>query len=351
VIDTDQQLASWLPRLRAAPWLAVDTEADSLHAYPEKICLIQLSLPGHDILIDPLAPIDLGPLFDVFRGHELLMHGADYDLRLLRRRHGFVAWRIFDTMLAARLLGHTEFGLQNLLGKLLGVKLEKGSQKANWARRPLTERMAEYARNDTRHLKPLVDLLRSELEACGRLAWHAETCARLIEECCAPPPPRDLEAWRVKGSTKLDRHAQAVLREIWKWREGQAIDANRPPFHVISSEAMIGLAAAAVRHHAHVRLPHHLSPARSTSLRGVIRHALEIPSSEWPVTPRTLGRRLTDAQVKRADALKVIRDHHAHRLGIDPSLIAPRGTLLALAHDWNQAAAGLMKWQVELLRE
>src|SRR5437879_115099 len=167
----------------ATTWVAVDTEADSLHAYPEKVCLIQISTASGDELIDPLAQVDLDPLLDALSGHELIMHGADYDLRLLIRHHRFVPSSIFDTMLAARLLGLSQFSLGHLVEKYLGVKLEKGAQKANWALRPLTEKMERYARNDTHHLKPLADKLRDELQAKSRLAWHAESCARLIVDC------------------------------------------------------------------------------------------------------------------------------------------------------------------------
>src|SRR5436190_1016235 len=133
VIDTEQKLAGFLPTLRAATWVALDTEADSLHAYPEKVCLIQISTVSGDELIDPLAGLDLDPLLDALAGHELIMHGADYDLRLLRKHHDFVPGAIFDTMLAARLLGLRQFGLSNLVEHFLGVKLEKGAQKADWA--------------------------------------------------------------------------------------------------------------------------------------------------------------------------------------------------------------------------
>ena len=123
MIDSDEKLAQWVPRIREANWLALDTEADSLHAYPEKLCLIQISLPGAEQLIDPLASLDLGPLLDALRGRELVMHGADYDLRMLRRTYGFVPRAVFDTMLAARLLGFVEFGLTSLVETLLGVHL------------------------------------------------------------------------------------------------------------------------------------------------------------------------------------------------------------------------------------
>src|SRR2546423_7369432 len=182
VLDNEEKLAGFLPTLRAATWVAVDTEADSLHAYPEKVCLIQISTVAGDNLIDPLARINLDPLLDALTAHALIMHGADYDLRLLRKHHEFVPGAIFDTMLAARLLGLRQFGLSNLVEHFLGVKLEKGAQKADWALRPLTERMERYARNDTHHLKAVADQLRTQLQTKGRLDWHEETCARLIAE-------------------------------------------------------------------------------------------------------------------------------------------------------------------------
>ena len=166
-------MAALLPKLQAARWLALDTEADSLHAYPEKLCLIQISIEGADVILDPLARVDFAPACDILRQHELILHGADYDLRLLRKSFGFVPGAIFDTMIAARLLGYREFGLSNLVQKHLGVTLEKGPQKANWGRRPLTPRMEAYARNDTRHLKALSDLLRTQLEDKG--AWDGSS--------------------------------------------------------------------------------------------------------------------------------------------------------------------------------
>jgi ribonuclease D len=218
VIDTDAKLAAVLPALNSATWLALDTEADSLHAYPEKVCLIQISTAAGDRLIDPLARVNLDPLFAALGRHDLIMHGADYDLRLLHRHHEFVPRTIFDTMLAARLLGERQFGLGSLVEKFLGVTLDKGPQKADWARRPLTERMETYARNDTRHLKPLAERLKHELQQKSRLDWHAESCARLIADCSQPPVMDDDSVWRVKGSHALGRPALAVLRELWQLR-------------------------------------------------------------------------------------------------------------------------------------
>src|SRR5690349_5936841 len=144
MIDTEAKLNKFLPSLHAATWVSVDTEADSLHAYPEKVCLIQISTINGEELIDPLAGVNLNPLLSALSGHELIMHGADYDLRLLCKHHEFVPSAIFDTILAARLVGARRFSLSDLVEKYLDVKLEKGAQKANWALRPLTEKMERY---------------------------------------------------------------------------------------------------------------------------------------------------------------------------------------------------------------
>jgi len=135
VIDTDEKVEGFVQKLRHAKWVALDTEADSLHAYPEKLCLLQISVEGADELLDPLSAAKLEPILSVLKARELIMHGADYDLRLLRKSLNFVPSAMFDTMLAARLLGIREFGLNNLVARFLDVKLEKGPQKANWARR------------------------------------------------------------------------------------------------------------------------------------------------------------------------------------------------------------------------
>ncbi len=350
MVDTEQKLQSFLPLLRSATWVAVDTEADSLHAYPEKVCLIQISVTGADRLLDPLAGINITPLLEALSGHELLMHGADYDLRLLRKHHEFIPSAIFDTMLAARLLGVRQFGLGNLVQQYLGVKLEKGPQKANWALRPLTERMERYARNDTHYLKPLSDRLRTQLEAKGRLAWHQETCARLIADSTRERPT-DLEAvWRVKGSHLLGRPALSVLRELWRWREAEARASNRPPFFVLSHQALVDIAAAAANGAAiDPWVPRHLSERRRNHLARAIERGLAVSPEHHPKLLRSVGRRPSEAERRRYVELEKRRDTQAAALDIDPTLIASRATLSELAHNWEKNSAMLMKWQRKLL--
>jgi ribonuclease D len=350
VVDTEHKLKAFLAGLQAATWVALDTEADSLHAYPEKVCLIQISTVAGDRLIDPLAWLNLDPLLETLSGHELIMHGADYDLRLLLKHHQFVPCAIFDTMLAARLLGERQFGLSNLVDKYLGVKLEKGPQKANWALRPLTERMERYARNDTHYLKPLADRLRPELLAKGRLAWHREACARLIEESTRPSAVDGESVWRVKGSHLLGRPALAILRKLWQWREGEAIAANRPPFFVLSHQALVDIASvAATQKSIEPFLPRHFSERRRAGLADAVAQGLSVAPEKYPRLPERVNHRPTDAERKRFLELQKRRDARAAELDIDPTLIASRATLSGLARSWDKHAGQLMNWQGELL--
>lgn len=351
MIDNDVKLEGLLAMLRATPWIAVDTEADSLHAYPEKICLIQITTPEGDELIDPLARLKLDPLLEALTKHELIMHGADYDLRLFRKHHKFVPNAIFDTMLASRLLGITQFGLTHLVAQFLGVTLEKGSQKADWAQRPLTPRMETYARNDTHYLKPLADHLKTELVAKGRLGWHQETCARLIADCSEHHAPDPDLVWRIKGSHRLGPPALAVLRELWQWREAEATAANRPPYFILRHESLVDLAIAAVGERPiDPLLPQRFSDRRRAGIKAAIKQGLTHPPEKLPQPVRHIIRRVNDAHKRRLEELQQHRDARAKELNIDPTLIASRATLLDLAEDWNRYSKELMNWQRELLK-
>jgi ribonuclease D len=351
VIDSQEKLTAYLPVMRDAAWLAIDTEADSLHAYPEKVCLIQISTAAGDRLVDPLAGFDIAPFLDALAGRELIFHAADYDLRLLRKHHDFSPTEIFDTMLAARLLGEKQFGLGALVEKFLGIKLDKGPQKADWAQRPLTQRMEDYARNDTRYLKTLEEKLRAELTAKGRLAWHQESCARLIAESSVPPVIDPDDIWRIKGSTFLEPAALAVLRELWHWREREALAASRPPFFILSHETMVAMAAAVSEHRPFEQLiPPRMHPRRRGTLLDTVHIAQAVPPEQFPQKIRHFSQRPSEAEFRRFRELERIRDHHAHELQIDPTLIAPKSVLGDLARDWDKYAADLMQWQRELLK-
>src|SRR5438874_12501961 len=169
LISNAAGLIELLPLIERNARVAVDTEADSLHCYREKLCLLQVSLPEGDFLVDPLAGSDLAPLANTLARKEIVLHGADYDLRLLRRALNFQPAHLFDTVIAARLLGVRGFSYAALVEKYFSIQLAKGSQKANWALRPLSPKMEEYARNDTHYLLPLAEKLETQLIERDRL--------------------------------------------------------------------------------------------------------------------------------------------------------------------------------------
>ena len=329
----------------------MDTEADSLHAYPEKLCLIQVSIPGRDDLIDPLADLDLAPLWDAFNQHELLMHGADYDIRLFKRGHDYAPRKIFDTMLAARLTGRMKFGLVHLVKEVIGLELEKSSQKANWARRPLTPKMEEYARNDTRHLKAVVDALRDDLRARGREEWHQQECERQIRDNAVNPPSDPDQEWRIKGTARMQPEALAVLRVLWRWREAEARKRDRPPFFVLSPDTMRDVAETAVRDRPFANLlPRRMPDHRKHAIQRLVQQACELPEEELPIIRKSPPRKhISPAQKKRFSDLQVVRDREAGELGIDPTLIASRATLVRLACESNGIFDEVLPWQRALL--
>ena len=330
-----EPLAELVARIAETARLGVDTEADSLHSYPEKLCLLQISLPRSDVLIDPLAPLDATPLFKALESKELLIHGCDNDLRLMYAAKRFIPSRVFDTMWAARLLGFTAFGLNDLLAKLLGITLDKGAQKANWTRRPLTEKMTIYALNDSRHLRALADNLRDDLKARGRTPWHEQICDRLIREHAAPKETDPNQAWRLKGS--------------WHWREREASDANKPPYFIVRHEDLVRLAETVIDKKHKTAWPAKLSNRRFKSLRDAVGQALDLPPGEHPEIPRTVRRRITQSEKLLYESLKALRDRQAKELNIDPTLIASRSTLVRLSLENGDERNQILPWQRELL--
>jgi ribonuclease D len=312
LIANAAQLAEVVRRIESADRIALDTEADSLHSYREKLCLLQISVAAvagivdagpdlktaspirdhrsrlqYDFIVDPLAGIDLEPLRRAFEPKEIVLHGADYDLRMLRRGLNFVAQKIFDTTIAARLLGIREFSLAALVKRYFGLELPKGSQKANWAKRPLPDRMAEYAINDVHHLLPLAEKLEADLDRYERLDWLRQSCERAIEQATVARIRNEDELWRVPGSGALRGRPAAVLRALWQWREKEAEMADRPPFHILQNEKLVN--AAVSFDSGSVPDYKHFSHRRRQAFRDAAGGALQAPESEWPVLRRRFG--------------------------------------------------------------
>ena len=353
-IASDDELAALIEQISAADRVAVDTEADSLHSYREKLCLLQISVPAaingrgcNEFIVDPLAGFDLERLRQALEPAEIVLHGADYDLRMLRRGLNFTAHRIFDTMIAARLLGIREFSLAALIKRYFGLELPKGSQKANWAKRPLPARMAEYAINDVRYLLRLAEKLEAELDRHQRRDWLRQSCQRAIEQAAVARVRKEDEFWRVRGSGLLHGRPAAVLRALWQWREREAELVDRPPFHILQNEKLVDAAVS----FASGSVPDykHFSPRRRQAFREAARIALAAPESDWPVLPRRFGTRPTAETVRRTEELRRRRDKSAEELGLESSFIAPRNAIEAIAADPTRAATLLVPWQRELL--
>jgi ribonuclease D len=327
--------------------IAVDTEADSLHCYFEKLCLIQISFDGRDLLVDPLAGLDLQPLFHLLATKCLILHGADYDLRLMRRT-GFTEPReVFDTMIAARLTGHMEFSLAALVKQYFGIELVKGSQKANWARRPLSEQMEAYARNDTHFLINLAGLLEHQLRELGRWEWFEQSCVKAIATARIDKE-RDMDAaWRISGSSELQGRAAALLKALWFWRDAEARSADRPAFHVLQNERLVDTAAR-LDHGETMTFPH-FSASRLRRFEAAVQAAMALPPEEWPRPIRKPRIRPTPDQERFFMRLKTRRDATATQLKLDPALIAPKATLEHIAAEPESAVLRLMPWQLSLL--
>ncbi|HIG31622.1 MAG TPA: ribonuclease D [Verrucomicrobiales bacterium] len=350
LIQSTEDLSRLLPVLQDAEWLAVDTEADSLYSYPEKLCLIQISHPGGHELLDPLSSIDLTELWKVLSNRELILHAADYDLRLLFRHFEFRPESIFDTMISARLLGYQQFSLHQLVLDFHGVNLDKSLQKKDWSLRPLSEPMLDYARRDTEFLRPISERLKSELREKGREEWLVESCRRLIETCSVTNGKDPDIAWRLKGCDALSPVGKAVLRELWLCRETEAIKRNKPPFYILRHDTLIRIAEQASSGLPPAEyLQFRFSPGRKQKFLDAVVKGLAVPLNDCPKKIRTKSRRQSDKQKSRTLELKSIRDRNAEELKIDPTLIASRAMLVSLAVDWEGSQKKLMNWQREFL--
>jgi len=359
-IRDDKRLLERVESIRGGS-LAVDTESDSLHHYPERVCLVQLTHLGRDELIDPLAGVDLSILAPLLSDASLpkLFHGADYDLRLLHREFGLEVSGLFDTMVASRLTGERSFGLAALLSKHFDVELDKRYQRADWSRRPLTPEMEQYAAMDTRFLEDLVDLLATELKRLGRMEWATEEFRRL--EGVRFRERNDEEPFRrVKGHGKLSAQTQAVLNRLCQFREQVARHKARPPFRIVSDAVLLTLAARGpddLRNFTTVQgLPRsYRSGAGAERLLRVLEEAWSLPETDWPsrVGEGRKPRRSASFEARIKD-WKTRRDVIADELHLESSIVASRGILEGLlerveAGEDPSAHPDLRRWQWNLL--
>jgi ribonuclease D len=359
-IDTPEGVREAAGRCAVAKRIALDTEADSMHSYFHKVCLIQVSANGHHMVIDPLAvePGDLRPLWEVVSdpAAPVLMHGADYDIRILDRDYGVRIAGLQDTQVMAQLLGEEKTGLAALLEKELGIHLDKKYQRADWGRRPLNGGQLAYAAADTAHLGDLADRLRVRLEALGRWTWAEQECLKLekVRHTVVEPDPLAFE--RIKGARGLRGVARDRLFSLHGWRDRQARSGDVPPFKILGNKPLLAMAE--------------ISPSDLEELgevEGVGRHAVRrwgpallrlisrpdrAPERVRPPRPPT-----PDApERKRLKRMLAARDVKAEELGIQAGLLCSRGAVEAVSSHKplcttrrDLANAGVEGWRLDVL--
>ncbi len=338
--------------------IAVDLEMDSLHHYQEKVCLIQVSTRLENWLIDPLACRDLSPLAGPLGNPAIrvVMHGADYDIRSLHRDFGIEVTNLFDTMIAARFLGISEFGLAALLKARFGIELDKKYQKADWSKRPLSPEMSAYAVADTSDLLPLYDQFNAELLQKGRLTWLEEEC-RLVCQARVSEKEGPLFLY-CKGAGKLKGRSLAILEELLQLRDRQSQQLDRPPFKVLSAETLQEIAEIKPRTLGELSPVKGMSPGQlnrhGEALLAAVDKGLEIPEDKLPSFPRTRKNEVADGAKERLRLLKAWRDKKSSALCLEPGVLSPNWMLESLADftdatcDTLEEVPGMRDWQKQL---
>jgi ribonuclease D len=340
LITRPEELIKLAGKLKEEAILAVDTESNSLYAYHEQVCLIQFSTEEKDYLIDPLALDDLSPLGPIFSdpGIEKVFHAAEYDLICLKRDFGFSFSNLFDTMIAASILGLEQVGLGSLLEREFNVKLDKRYQRANWGQRPLPDHLLNYARLDTHFLITLRHILRRELEVHNRWALAEEDFKRLrsVGDSALENNNRassrgaEEHCWKISGAHDLAPQQAAVLQELCRYRDQVARSTNRPLFKVISDATLVAIASNTPNSlHELKQLPgmsHGQVQRHGRSILQLVQRGLNAK----PVLPPR-ARRPDDQYLARLENLRQWRKETAKEMGVKSDVILSRDLLIELA--------------------
>ncbi|MEM6992567.1 MAG: HRDC domain-containing protein [Myxococcota bacterium] len=335
-VDDEAGLAALIAQLRTQPRFAIDTESNSLHAYTERVCLVQISIPGVDAIVDPLA-VDLGPLGELIASPTIqkVLHGADYDVMCFKRGYGFAFANLYDTMLAERVLGRSKYGLGSLLAEHFGFKADKKMQRFDWGRRPLPQHAVDYARFDTHFLLELADMQLQALKDADRLEDHAHACLRQAQVEPKHRPFDPTSFWKVKGARKLAEPGPAVLYELFVLRDELARAFDRPHFRIASDATLLELARVRpvdrgalgktldrVRG-VHPRVRRQYAPRLLEAIERGIAGGPPPPPQRAPSPPRDV--------VERFDALRGWRKSEAEARGVEPDIVLGKNTLMEIA--------------------
>lgn len=333
-VGTENEWQACMAEISGCKSLAMDLESNSLFAYQEQVCLIQISTPRVDYIVDPIAGLDLAPLGRIVQDPsiEKVFHAAEYDCILMRRQYGWKLENLFDTMWAARILGYERYGLANLLESAYGVKLNKKFQKANWCKRPLTNNQLIYAQMDTHFLLRLRDDLAMELEQKDRLLEARESFA---EQSRVNPSDKNFDPdgfWSINGTRGLSPSQQAVVKALYQYRDQQARRQDRPHFKIFGDRTLVEIAQVLPRHTSDLEGLHGMSNNQikryGRSLLRLVREAQDDPA---PVKPKRKSNRPPEAVVDRYERLHLWRKERAHARGVESDVIMSRDALWELA--------------------
>jgi ribonuclease D len=333
LVETAGAWKECLEALNKTPRIAMDLEANSLHAYRERICLIQFSIPDRHFVVDPLAGYELTGLSTLLMNPDIekVVHSSDYDLMLLYRHHGWRISNLFDTMWAGRMLGYKNMGLAWFLKEFYGVVLSKRHQKADWGRRPIDADMLIYANNDTKYLLQLRDDLAARIEAGGMLEEMREIFANLCREHPAPPVFNPDGFRSVRGANALDPREQAILRALYIFRDGEARRRNMPPFKIMGDDALLTIARCAPHNEAELEAVTGVSPRLlqryEQPLLAAVRRGTKATPPEPPERPPRHPRDVSE----RYNAVFEWRKEQALARGVESDVVMMRETMWDLA--------------------
>ncbi|MGK2960572.1 MAG: ribonuclease D [Gemmatimonadaceae bacterium] len=361
-IDTRDQAELFLDDISGVREIAIDTEGASFHRFIDRIYLLQITTRDGSAILDPLPigmPQGLGAILEN-PAVEVVFHDADYDLRLLHQDYGWNVNRIFDTRIAAQLLGIKAFGLAALLEQFFNVKLDKKHQRADWSLRPLPPGMLDYAAQDTRFLLDLRDQLKSRLEKLGRLGWAEEEFTRL-EGTKWDEDDGSQSFLRIKGARDLTRRELALLRELVPWRDSVAREVDRATFRVMGNEVLLEIARTApktVKDLSTLKgMPRGILDRGASAILGAVQRGLGVAEEQLPRFPRSAKWEREDDFDSRVAKLKTVRDAAATRLLLDPGVLCSRERLEAIARRRPEKAKdledvpGIRRWQIAEMGE
>ncbi len=280
LIDNEKLLENLGLQLQTEPLLGIDTESDSYYSYEDKICMLQVSVPAADYIVDPLAISDLKPLKPIFADEQIekIFHDGTNDIKGLKADFGFYCRNIFDTAVAWRMIAGEHKGLAYLLEIHFGISHNKKFQKWDWRKRPLQETQIKYAQIDTHYLIPLRNILCEKLEALGLTERFREKMKSLETLEKTPRRFNPNGFWRLKGAQNLDSDSLRVLKELYRYRESIAQRLNKAAFRVINGDLMIRLARRKPKTLKEILslrgLPKYIKKQRATELLSVIQRAV-----------------------------------------------------------------------------